>query len=77
MEGTGAAEDVPEGVGTITRSERHTPSPGMTLPVEVVDVPLQLAATHEPARRTCVELEHAKQLAGPEPEQLEQLLSQF
>ena len=36
----------------------------------------QLAATHVPAARTCVELEHARQLLGPEPEQLEQVESQ-
>lgn len=54
----------------MARSERHTPSPGTTLEPDE-----QLAATHDPAARTCVELEHARQLLGPEPEQLEQLES--
>ena len=61
---------VPEGRGT-TRSERQTPSPATTLEADE-----QLAATHDPVTRTCVELEHARQLSGPEPEQLEQLESQ-
>lgn len=69
----GRGVDVPEAVGTTTRSERHTPRPGTT---DDVEVPLQLAATHEPARNTCEALEHARQLPGPEPEQLEQLASQ-
>lgn len=63
---------------TETRSERHTPRPGTTLVVAVVVVvpfSLQLAATQVPPRRTEVELEHARQLLGPAPEQLEQLLS--
>ena len=47
------------------------PSPATTLEDDE-----QLAATHDPAARTCVELEHARQLLGPEPEQLEQLESQ-
>lgn len=59
---------MPEGWGTITSSERQTPSPEMT-----VEEPLpQFAATQEPLRRTCEELEHARQLLGPAPEQLEQ-----
>lgn len=64
---------------TETRSERHTPRPGTTLAVVVDVVPLpfslQLDATQVPPRRTEVELEHARQLLGPAPEQLEQLLS--
>lgn len=70
MLGRGGAPDVPEGEET-TRSERQTPSPATTLEVDE-----QLAATHDPATRTCVELEHARQLLGPGPEQLEQLESQ-
>lgn len=70
-DGRGVAELVPDACGTTTRSERQTPRPGMTL-----DDPLQLAETQLPARRTWVELEHAKQLLGPDPEQLEQLESQ-
>ena len=68
--GRGGAFVVPEGWET-TRSERQTPSPATTL-----DVDEQLAATHDPATRTCDELEHARQLPGPKPEQLEQLESQ-
>jgi hypothetical protein len=41
------------------------------------EVPTQLAATHEPPLRVCVELEQDKQFAGPEPEQLPQLESQL
>jgi hypothetical protein len=74
--GSGTATDDPE---TETRSERHTPRPGTTLrlAVAVVAVPfsLQLAATQVPPRRIEVALEHARQLLGPAPEQLEQLLS--
>lgn len=70
MVGRGGAFVVPEGRVT-TRSERQTPSPAITLEVDE-----QLAATHVPAARTCVELEHARQLLGPKPEQLEQLESQ-
>jgi len=70
IEGSGTTE-VPETCGIETRSERHTPRPGTT----AVPLPLQLAATQDPPRRTEVELEHARQLLGPEPEQLEQLLS--
>ena len=58
--------------GTCTNSERQTPKSGITL----VDT-VQFADTHDPARRTRLELEHAKQLVEPEPEQLEQLGSQF
>lgn len=51
-------------------SERHIPRPEMTL------VPLlQLAAAQVPPRRTWPELEQARQLFGPEPEQLAQLPS--
>jgi hypothetical protein len=73
--GSGMGTDDSE---TETRSERQTPRPGITLAVAaVVVVPfsLQLAATQVPPRRTEVELEHARQLLGPAPEQLEQLLS--
>ncbi len=52
-------------------SERHAPRL-----VTTSDVPLQLAETQEPLRRTCDELEHARHFEGPEPEQLEQLESQ-
>ena len=74
MVGSGTEADDPE---TETRSERHTPRPGTTLAVAVVVVPfsLQLAPTQVPPWRTEVELEHARQLLGPAPEQLEQLLS--
>ena len=58
--------------GTCTNSERQTPKPGTTF-----DDPVQFADTHDPARRTCVGSEHAKQLLEPGPEQLEQLESQF
>jgi len=68
IDGKGGA--VPDGVGTCTSSERQTPSPATTF-----DGPAQLAATHEPARNTWLELEHAWQLLGPGPEQLEQLES--
>jgi len=73
----GIGTDDPETCETETRSERHTPRPGTTLAVAVVVVPfsLQLAATQDPPRRTELELEHARQLLGPAPEQLEQLLS--
>lgn len=62
---------------TDTSSERHTPRPGTTVVVAVVVVPfpLQLAGTQDPPRRTELELEHARQLLGPELEQLEQLPS--
>jgi hypothetical protein len=56
---------------TTTRSERQTPSPGTTL-VEL----LQVAAVHAPPRNTWFALVHARQLLGPDPEQLEQLASQ-
>ena len=71
MEGSGTGTEVPDTCGTETRSERHTPSPGIT----AVPFPSQFAATQDPPRRTEVELEHARQLLGPAPEQLEQLLS--
>jgi hypothetical protein len=62
---------------TETGSERHTPRPGTTPAVAVVVVPfsMQLDATQVPPRRTEVKLEHARQLLGPAPEQLEHLLS--
>jgi len=66
----GSGGFVPVGDGTLTSSERQTPSPGMTL----LD-PLQLAATQDPPRRTWVELEHARQLLGPGPAHEEQLES--
>lgn len=69
MLGRGALA-VPDGWET-TRLDRQTPSPATTLEVDE-----QLAATHDPATRTCVELEHARQLLGPRPKQLEQLESQ-
>lgn len=68
--GSGEAELVVDAGGTTTRSERQRPSPGITL-----EPPLQLAETHVPPRRTWLELEHARQLLGPAPEQLEQLAS--
>ena len=71
IEGSGTGTDVPDTCGTETRSERHSPRPGTT----AVAFPPQLAATQDPPRRTEVEVEHARQLLGPEPEQLEQLLS--
>ena len=43
-------------VDTCTNSERQSPNPGTTF-----EDPLQFADTHVPARRTWVELEHAKQ----------------
>lgn len=58
--------------GSCTNSDRQTPKLGTTL----VD-PVQFAETHDPARRTSLLLEHAKQLVEPEPEQLEQLGSQL
>jgi hypothetical protein len=64
--GSGAAVPVPEGVER-TNSERQTPRPGTTLELD-----WQFAATHVPLRRTSVELEHARQLFDPGPEQLEQ-----
>lgn len=57
--------------GNCTNPDRQTPKLGITL----VD-PVQFADTHDPASRTRLELEHAKQLVEPEPEQLEQLESQ-
>jgi len=70
-EGNGVPGLVPEGCGTMTKSERQTPRPG-TMLVEL----LQLALTQLPLRNTWLELEQARQLLGPDPEQLEQLLSQ-
>ena len=71
------AEPAPEACDAETSSERHTPRPGTTAAVVVLVVPfpLQLAGTQDPPRRTELELEHARQLLGPAPEQLEQLLS--
>lgn len=67
MDGT-AEDDVPEGVGgTITNWLRQTPRPSMTL---------HPASEHDPSFNTWLELEHARQLPDPEPEQLEQLESQ-
>jgi len=66
----GTAGVVPEAFGTITRSDRHTPSPGTTL-----EESAQLAATQLPVSNTWLALEHARQLLGPLPEQLEQLAS--
>ena len=71
MEGRGIGTEVPDTWGTETRSERHTPSPGTT----AVAFPPQFAGVQDPPRKTEVELEHARQLLGPAPEQLEQLLS--
>lgn len=70
----GKAVDAPELVGvggTVTRSEKHTPSPGTT-PVLLV----QLAATQAPLFKTLFESEHARHKLAPLPEQLEQLESQ-
>ena len=53
-----------------TKSERHNPRPEMTL-LEL----LQPADTQVPPRRIWLELEHARQLFAPDPEQLEQLES--
>lgn len=69
--GNGTPELVPEAGGTATNSERHTPRP-VTMLVEL----LQFAATQAPPRNTWLELEQARQLLGPDPEQLEQLWSQ-
>ena len=66
----GRGEDPDEEEGTSTSSERHAPRPETTL-----DPLLQLAATQVPPRRTWLELEQARQLFGPEPEQLAQLPS--
>lgn len=70
-EGNGGAEFVPEAGGTKTRSERHRPRPDIT----VLPFP-QFAETQVPPRKTWLELEQARQLLGPAPEQLEQLESQ-
>ena len=70
IEGRGGWVFVPEGLGTSTRSDRQSPSPCTTL-----EEPLHVVETQLPPRRICVELEHAKQLLGPAPEQLEQLES--
>lgn len=69
IEGNDALAELDEG-GTLTSSERQTPKAGMT-EVEA----LQFAVTHDPARSTELESEHARQLLGPELEQLEQLES--
>jgi hypothetical protein len=69
-DGNGVPGLVPEGAGTMTNSERQTPKPVTTL-----EELLQLAATQLPPRSTWLELEHARQLVGPDPEQLEQLVS--
>ncbi|KAG6888917.1 hypothetical protein C0992_007104 [Termitomyces sp. T32_za158] len=66
-----APELVPVVVGTCTKSERQTPRPATTL-----DVPPQFAVIHDPERNTWLELEQARQLLDPGPEQLEQLESQ-
>lgn len=70
-DGNGVPGLVPDACGTTTSSERQTPRPGTT-PEEL----LQLAATQLPPRKTWLELEQARQLLGPDPEQLEQLVSQ-
>ena len=67
----GRGVPVADAGGVTTRSERHMPSPGTT-----EEEFLQLDAVQVPPRRTWVLLEHARQLLGPEPEQLEQLESQ-
>src|ERR1700730_611497 len=51
--------------------ERHTPSLAMTW-----EPPPQIASTQPPSKRIWVGFAHAKQPAGPAPEQLEQLASQ-
>jgi hypothetical protein len=56
--------------GTVTRSERHTPRPEITVVLLV-----HLASTQVPALRTWFELEQARHPLGPDDEQLEQLLS--
>jgi len=67
--GSGAAVPLVP-LGTLTRSERQTPNPATTV------VPSwHFPSTHAPWRRTCVEPEHARQLLGPGPEQLEQVES--
>ncbi|OCH86960.1 hypothetical protein OBBRIDRAFT_837782 [Obba rivulosa] len=70
MEGSGGTEFVPVAGGTKTRSERQRPKPEITLLLFA-----QFAETQVPPRRTWLELEQARQLLGPEPEQLEQLES--
>ena len=69
--GKGGTVAVPEGCGTTTRSERQTPSLGTT---EVLL--LQLALTHDPPFNTWFKSPQARQELEPEPEQLEQLVSQ-
>lgn len=71
IDGNGAAVLVPDGWGTTTRSDRHTPRPGTTL-----EPLLQVAETQVPPRNTWLEPEQARQLLGPDPVQLEQLESQ-
>lgn len=67
----GKGEAVPDESGTVTRSDRQTPSPVTT------DVLLlQLASTHEPPFNTSFEPPQARQELDPGPEQLEQLESQ-
>ena len=59
-----------DGGGTSTRSDRHTPRPATT-----DDEPVHVVEVHVPPRNTWLELEQARQLLGPAPEQLEQLES--
>jgi hypothetical protein len=70
--GKGGTLAVPEGSGTTTSSDRHTP-----IPVTTDVLLLQLASTHEPPLNTLLfESPQARQELGPAPEQLEQLESQ-
>ena len=62
---------VADGGGTSTKSDRQMPRPDTT-----EEELLQDTGVHVPPRRTWLELEHARQLLGPDPEQLEQLESQ-
>jgi hypothetical protein len=65
-------EDVPCVPVLLLRSwVRHTPSSGTTVLGESQD-----GSTQEPLLNTCPLSEHAKQLLGPGPAQLEQLGSQ-
>ena len=66
----GSGLPVEDAGGTTTKSERQSPSPDTT-EVEL----LQLDATQVPLRSTWLLLAQARQLLGPDPEQLEQLAS--
>lgn len=70
-DGSGGSDFVLELDGTSTRLERQRLRPGMTL-----EESPQFAETHVPPLSSWLELEHARQLLGPGPEQLEQLESQ-